>query len=66
MESKPIMWLKELRKTAGLSQNKIAEKLGTKQSTYSSWENGNRGIAPNMAKKIAAILNFKWTRFYEE
>lgn len=65
MKNKPIMWLKELRKAAGLSQYQIADKLGMSQSGYSGYEDGKRRIFPDTAKKIAAVLNFEWTRFYE-
>lgn len=34
--------LKELREAHKLTQTQIAIELGTKQSTYSNWENGIR------------------------
>ena len=45
--------LKELREAHQLSQTQIAIELGTKQSTYSNWENGTRNPSLEMLVKIA-------------
>ena len=36
------------------------------QSGYASIETGARRPSVDMAKRIAAVLGFKWTRFFEE
>lgn len=62
------VWLKEIRKSLGLSSYKAAEMAGLSQSYYSAIENGVRGrkLTVPTAKKIAAALGFDWQRFYED
>lgn len=61
------IWLIETRKRAGMSQHKVAEAVGISQSYYASIESGMRGKPLNVdiAKSIASVLSFDWTRFYE-
>lgn len=60
-------WLLEIRKSQKLSTYKVAEMCGISQSYYSAIEHGNRGrlLPVNLAKRIANVLGFEWTRFYE-
>ncbi len=57
-------WLVEIR--GKRSQYKIAEEIGIAQSTYASIEVGSRQPSVQMAKRIAKVLGFDWTRFYED
>ncbi len=57
-------WLRKIR--GSKSQQTIANELGIAQSTYASIELGRRKPSVAMAKKIAAVLGFDWTRFYDE
>ena len=61
-------WLAEIRTSAKKSQQKVADEAGISQSYYAGIETGIRGkpLAVPVAKKIAAVLGFDWTRFYEE
>ena len=61
-------WLKEIRGLRGLSQQEVADKSGIAQSYYGMIESGQRGNPLNVdiAKSIAAALDFDWTRFYED
>jgi len=59
------MWLTELRKAAGLTQKDVANKAGVSRAAYSNIEIGARRPSVENAKKIAAVLGFPWTRFYE-
>ena len=59
-------WLKYLRTATGITQAKVAEAAGICESAYSMIESGKRGCAVDTAKKIAAVLGFDWTRFYED
>lgn len=49
--------LKEIRKSKGLTQKDMAEKIGVAKSTYSLYESGKR--EPNILtiKKIAKVLD---------
>lgn len=59
-------WLINFRKRKGLSQSKIAKEIGISQQMYNYIENNKRNPSTNLAKKIADVLNFSWTKFYEE
>src|SRR5271163_4367972 len=47
--------LKGLRIREGLTQVKMAEKLGITQCNLSAYESGKRQIGKNLAKKIASV-----------
>lgn len=61
-------WLAEIRKENGMSQYDVADKAKISQSYYASIENGSRGKPLNVtiAKSIASVLGFDWTRFYQD
>lgn len=59
-------WLKALRKQHDLSQAKVAEISGITQQMYNLIENGERRPSVETAKKIAQVLGFDWTRFFED
>ena len=59
-------WLRDIRKTRGLSEGAVAAAAGITQVAYHWIETGERTPRPETAKKIAAVLGFEWTRFYEE
>ena len=58
-------WLIERRKMRGLSQKDISEKVGISQPSYCNIENGNRQPSVTTAKRIAEVLGFDWTEFFE-
>ena len=58
-------WLKELRERRGMNQRQVAEQVGISQPTYCFIESGKRGVGVKTAKRIAAVLGFYWTRFFE-
>lgn len=59
-------WLIAYRKAKGLSQEEVAEALKIPTSTYSSYETCVRTPKPKLAKSIARIFGFEWTKFYDE
>ncbi|MBR0575722.1 helix-turn-helix transcriptional regulator [Proteiniclasticum sp. BAD-10] len=61
-------WLKQARESHGLSQYKVAELAKMSQSYYAAIETGDRGgkLPVETARKIAEVLKFEWTRFYED
>jgi len=58
-------WLKELRKSKNLTQEKLSEKAEITRAFYAQIELGNRNPSVPNAKKIAEVLDFDWTKFYE-
>ncbi len=61
-------WLSNIRAAADKSQQEVADAAGISQSYYAGIELGTRGkpLSVPVAKKIAAALDFDWTRFYAE
>lgn len=59
-------WLKDKRKANAMSQKEIAKIVGIEQQSYSLLEGGLRNPSVAIAKKIADILDFDWTLFYEQ
>jgi len=59
-------WLTAIREDKGISQKCVSEQVGVSQPSYSNIENGKRQPSVPVAKKIAAVLGFDWTRFYDE
>ncbi len=58
-------WLIKIRKDNHKTQVGIAEKVNISHQYYSRIEKGLRSPSTGLAKKIAEVLNFEWTRFYE-
>lgn len=58
--------LKAVRKGARLSSAEVAERSGISYPHYNFIENGKRRPSVKVAKRIAALLGFSWTRFFEE
>lgn len=57
-------WLIDIRN--GRAQAQIAEAVGISQQMYSAIELGERRPSVEVAKKIASVMGFNWTRFYED
>lgn len=58
-------WLKCLREKKQLTHDDISNLIGISRSHYTNIENGERTPAVTTAKKIAEVLGFDWTRFYD-
>lgn len=61
-------WLVDIRTLSKKSQQEVADAAGISQPYYAGIETGIRGkpLSVTVAKKIAAVLGFDWTRFYDE
>lgn len=59
-------WLLAARERKALSQNDVAKTVFITQAAYSYIESGKRSPSPRVAKRIAAVLDIDWTRFYED
>ena len=61
-----MSWLEAIRHERGLSQRSVAEAAEIAQATYCNIEKGKRGTSVKVAKRIAAVLGFEWTKFFED
>ena len=58
-------WLTKMRQERKLDQKSMAELIGSSQQFYSYVESGKRRPSPEIAIKIAKVLDFDWTIFYK-
>ncbi|MBN6889806.1 putative transcriptional regulator [Cytobacillus horneckiae] len=59
-------WLLDKRKSLNLTQEQVANKAGIARTTFASIEKGERNPSVLNAKRIAKVLNFNWTIFFED
>ncbi|WP_275656890.1 helix-turn-helix transcriptional regulator [Sporolactobacillus pectinivorans] len=55
-----------VRKRRNMTQANVAEKANIARTTYAMIETGERNTSVDIAKKIAQVLNFDWTIFFEQ
>ena len=60
------IWFKRTRKEKGFTQEELAAKIGVTRQHIGLIENGVVAPSVEVAKKIAAVLGFDWTRFYDD
>lgn len=58
-------WLIALREEKGMTQGQVAAAAGIAQPSYYEIEKGISNPRPETAMRIAAVLSFPWTKFYE-
>lgn len=58
--------LKRLRQERGLSQEKLAELIGTPATRLSAYEHGREGMGKNIMARICAVLNVRPYEFFLE
>jgi DNA-binding XRE family transcriptional regulator len=59
-------WLINLRKSRNMTQQDLANAVNLDITTIGKYELGERQPSPKIAKMIAAVLGFDWTRFFDE
>lgn len=59
-------WLAGKRIKMGMTQKNVSDMVKISQPSYHNIEKGNRRPSVETAKKIAEVLDFDWTRFYED
>ena len=59
------VWLVKQRGRVGLTQEEVANRSGIARTTYAMIEQNNRTPSVPVAKKIATVLDFDWTIFFE-
>jgi putative transcriptional regulator len=60
------MNLKQKREKKHLTQQQLADKVNVDRTLISKIESGVAAPSVSTAKKIAAVLGFEWTKFYED
>lgn len=58
-------WLKDIRSKKGLTQEELAKKIEISRPYYTEIEKGLKNPSVKIAKRIASILGFEWTLFFE-
>lgn len=56
--------LTKFRRKKKLTINELAERVGTTGASICRYENGERKLPVEMAKKIADVLKIRWWRLY--
>lgn len=59
-------WLKDIRVKKELTQQEVANAANVDVTMICKIEQGERRPSVEVAKKIASVLEFPWTRFYED
>lgn len=59
-------WLAAIRRKQGLTQSAVAGRVGISTPSYCTIETGKTNPRVATAMKIAGVLGFKWTRFFED
>lgn len=59
-------WLEKIRKSSGVAVTEICKKVGITATYYRYLEIGKRRPSPQVAQKLASLLNFDWTLFYKD
>jgi transcriptional regulator with XRE-family HTH domain len=60
------IWLKDIRAQQNMTQQEVANAANVDVTMISKIEVGERRPSVKVAKKIAAVLGFDWTKFYED
>lgn len=58
--------LMKIRIKRNLTQSKVADMANISREGYCNIENGKRRPSPEVAMRIADVLGFNWTQFYEK
>ena len=60
------VWLKDIRLAKHFTQSCLAQIVHISQNSYCNIENGKRRPSPEVAQRIASVLGFDWTLFYQD
>jgi transcriptional regulator with XRE-family HTH domain len=58
-------WLREMRLSKNKTMKQVASEAEVSECYYCQIESGARNVSINVAKKIALVLGFAWTKFFE-
>lgn len=60
------IWLKNIRESIDKTHEQVAKDAKISRSSYTAIENSLRNPSVGVAKRIADVLGFNWTLFFEE
>ena len=60
------IWFKQIREEKGFTQEELAAKIGKTRQHIGLIENGVVAPSVEVAKKIAAVLDFDWVKFFDD
>lgn len=60
------IWLEEIRRSHQMTQEDVASRAGIKRNYYSMIASGDRKPSVRIAKRIADVLDFDWTFFFDD
>lgn len=60
------LWLKKIRESHNMTQEQVAKLSKISRTMLTDIENGKANPSVNTAKKIAATLDFNWTKFFDD
>jgi len=60
------IWFKQAREDKGFTQEELAAKIGVTRQHIGLIENGVVAPSVEVAKKIAAVLDFDWVKFFDD
>jgi len=63
---KQRLWLQQKRNAKLMTHEDVAVGAHIQRAYYTMIENGRRNPSVDVAKRIAAFLNFDWTIFFSE
>ena len=58
-------WLKELRVHKNFTRKKLANVVNVDVTSIAKYEQGERRPSPEVAQRIADVLGFDWTKFFD-
>ena len=58
-------WLRNIREEKQLTQSEVADAVNIARTSYAMYEQGKRNPSVETAKKIALVLKFDWTIFFD-
>ncbi|MCL5780887.1 MAG: helix-turn-helix transcriptional regulator [Firmicutes bacterium] len=58
-------WLKMIRKQLKITHDDVAKAAEIERAYYTMIENGTRNPSVDVAKRIATVMGFDWTLFFD-
>lgn len=59
-------WLRSKRLSFNVTQAVLASQVGISRTMITEIENGKANPSVDVAKRIAAVLDFDWTKIFED